>query len=462
MIHTERQLLRAREQVRKLEEAAHATNVVAHDIDPVILEASRRAVESQVHDLNQEIQDYEHLRRGDVPVPDLSDVAQLHRNLIRARIALGLTQRDLAALLGIAEQQIQRYEANEYAGASLSRLQDIASALGQASGSAPRTSRAAELRAKLRASHLPSSVVDRLVPARTGSPGAFGDFAARAARALGVGVDELLGPQPLSVVPAAPAFKLPADANTEAVAAYATYARHLAEIVALCAKTGDKELPSNPDLLRDKCIEKEGEVSLRALVNVAWDHGVVIIPLTDPGQFHAAFWMIGNRAAVVLKQRSKSEDRWLFDLAHELSHVADHISSHREKPSSVIDIEALADWADDPLEQRANRFAGRVVLGRDAEALATRSAERSNGRVERLKDAVRTVADESGVSAGALANYVSFRLAGQGINWWGAASSLQSTEADPWRTVRDAMLARLDFSDVDSVSIDLLIQAMAE
>ena len=47
-----------------------------------------------------------------------------------ARIARGWTQRRLAEELGIAEQQVQRYEATGYSSASLARFADIAEALG--------------------------------------------------------------------------------------------------------------------------------------------------------------------------------------------------------------------------------------------------------------------------------------------------------------------------------------------
>jgi transcriptional regulator with XRE-family HTH domain len=43
---------------------------------------------------------------------------------------LGLTQKQLAELVGLKEQQIQRYEETEYASASFSRMQEIISALG--------------------------------------------------------------------------------------------------------------------------------------------------------------------------------------------------------------------------------------------------------------------------------------------------------------------------------------------
>ena len=55
---------------------------------------------------------------------------KLPEALIRARIAAGLSQKELAGRLGLKEQQIQRYEARRYAGASLDRIQAVADALG--------------------------------------------------------------------------------------------------------------------------------------------------------------------------------------------------------------------------------------------------------------------------------------------------------------------------------------------
>ena len=60
----------------------------------------------------------------------LASFAELPRALIQSRIALGLSQKELAERLGLKEQQIQRYEATEYAGASVQRIQEVIQALG--------------------------------------------------------------------------------------------------------------------------------------------------------------------------------------------------------------------------------------------------------------------------------------------------------------------------------------------
>jgi predicted nucleotidyltransferase/DNA-binding transcriptional regulator YdaS (Cro superfamily) len=51
-------------------------------------------------------------------------------SLVAARIAQGVTQRDLANRLGVAQPQVARWEASAYATASLSRVDAVARALG--------------------------------------------------------------------------------------------------------------------------------------------------------------------------------------------------------------------------------------------------------------------------------------------------------------------------------------------
>jgi HTH-type transcriptional regulator / antitoxin HipB len=59
----------------------------------------------------------------------LNYLSDLPTTLIKARIAAGMTQKELAEIIGVQEQQIQRYEANHYSSTSFDRLQLIASAL---------------------------------------------------------------------------------------------------------------------------------------------------------------------------------------------------------------------------------------------------------------------------------------------------------------------------------------------
>ncbi len=98
-------------------------------IHPLIAKAQEDSVRSQLADLEQELRDYDSLKAGKFPVDELSVVAGLPTALIKARIARGLSQKDLAERLGLQEQQIQRYEATDYASASLTRIKEVVGAL---------------------------------------------------------------------------------------------------------------------------------------------------------------------------------------------------------------------------------------------------------------------------------------------------------------------------------------------
>jgi len=87
------------------------------------------AAASQADDLRVELRDYEKLASGDVSVLEASTLAGIATLLIQARVARGWTQARLAQALGVAEQQIQRYESSEYRSASLARICDVAKAL---------------------------------------------------------------------------------------------------------------------------------------------------------------------------------------------------------------------------------------------------------------------------------------------------------------------------------------------
>lgn len=88
------------------------------------------AVQSQAEDLRAELEEYERLRSGTVSTFEGSSLADLATLLVKARITRGWTQRQLAEALGVAEQQVQRYESTGYRGASLARICDVADALG--------------------------------------------------------------------------------------------------------------------------------------------------------------------------------------------------------------------------------------------------------------------------------------------------------------------------------------------
>ena len=95
-----------------------------------LVTAEREALESQLTSLRRELLEYEQLKKTRVSEIEVTSIYELPAGLIKARIAAGLSQRELAERLELKAQQIQRYEAEGYASASYRRLCEVAHAVG--------------------------------------------------------------------------------------------------------------------------------------------------------------------------------------------------------------------------------------------------------------------------------------------------------------------------------------------
>jgi transcriptional regulator with XRE-family HTH domain len=481
MITNERQYKITRTEAEKFRKAiAGMANADAREgVHPRLLQAEREALESQLEDLRTELADYEQLKSADVSVITVSSFDELADGLIKARIAAGLSQKALADRLGLKEQQIQRYEAERYGSASYQRLCDIAAAIG----------------VRIRNDILLPMVAtnfDSLI-SKLGQVGLGRDFvlsrlmsSADAARATGESPieddaaliaktgaileriygwtrDNLFGAQPLAAPRFAAAearFKMPANRSQSTTSLYAAYANYLAiTVLKACRDLPKVTVPTEAPAMRVAILKMHGAIDLHAALHYAWDIGVPVLPLRDRGVFHGACWRYEHRNVVVLKQTSKHEARWLFDLLHELFHAA-----QRPEAESMAVIEAdetSAERRTSDEEIAASQFAGDVCLDGQADELAQICVRTAKGSVERLKRVILDVATKRSVSAGALANYMAFRLSWQGINWWGAAANLQAEDSDPWTIARDVFVQRFPFkidNDLDRELLDRVLQ----
>lgn len=117
--------------IRRFENALEQILLEPEGDEPAWLRKARiEASQSQIEDLREQMVEYEALRSKQVHSASVNSLEQLPDALIKARIASGLTQEQLAERLNLKKQQIQRYEATRYASASLERLSEIARALG--------------------------------------------------------------------------------------------------------------------------------------------------------------------------------------------------------------------------------------------------------------------------------------------------------------------------------------------
>jgi DNA-binding XRE family transcriptional regulator len=132
VITNERQYRIAQAEAKKFENAVAAAqgSKPGKAVHPRVHEAMIDSLKSELAVLREQLDQYDALKAGKVKGRRVRSLRELPVLLIEGRIAAGLTQRELAERLGLAEQQIQRYEATLYAAASLERLQEVADALG--------------------------------------------------------------------------------------------------------------------------------------------------------------------------------------------------------------------------------------------------------------------------------------------------------------------------------------------
>ncbi len=479
MIKNERQYKITRTQAERFNDALRVLEVEQRDVGevhPLLLKARKDALRSQLSELESELREYEDLKKGMFEFEQLSSIAELPKLLIRARIASGMSQRDLADKLGLKEQQFQRYEATDYSSASLSRIIAVAAALGvKYEESVPIDGAIVSLQSLLnRVSGigLPAEFVrKRLIPHRSLSLNLMakerneGRLTHATAETVGKifrwPLRELLNEQPLELKASVGGvrFKAIANANSERVDAYTVYAHYLSLLVSQASEhLPIKTIPTDPFRLYSDIVSRYGSISLSSIVNCVWDFGVPVLPLDDPGVFHGACFREGGRNVIVLKQKTSSESRWAFDLLHELWHSGQEPDNPER---TVLEPDEGASQASLPEEEvTASRFAATVMLNGRGPELAEGCLRAANYDLYRLKAAVRMIALQEGVRVDDLANYMAFRLTReQDENWWGAANNLQEV-GDPWTVVRNVFFERADLVKLSEPDRELISQAL--
>jgi len=135
MIFSDKQYGVSSAQLAKLRDALVAARTRASE-QAWLKQAEIDGLKGLIADIESELAEYDLLKSGQVSFSKNYALEELPRVLVQARIASGKTQTDLAKALHMTPQQVQRYEATNYMGASLGRLVEISKALGvKASGS---------------------------------------------------------------------------------------------------------------------------------------------------------------------------------------------------------------------------------------------------------------------------------------------------------------------------------------
>ncbi len=100
----------------------------ADTLSPLQISTVQKSFQTQIDELQAQLQEYDDLKAGKIEIK-MGSIEDLPKVLIQKRISLGMTQKELAAKLGIKEQMVQRYESNGYESISYNRLTDVWNAL---------------------------------------------------------------------------------------------------------------------------------------------------------------------------------------------------------------------------------------------------------------------------------------------------------------------------------------------
>ncbi|WP_051605465.1 ImmA/IrrE family metallo-endopeptidase [Sediminibacter sp. Hel_I_10] len=255
-------------------------------------------------------------------------------------------------------------------------------------------------------------------------------------------------------------FKKPINTNIHQINAYSHYAQFIAKTVSVgCKDIIIKEYPKDIKEFKAIITNKEGDFDIESILKAVWDLGICVVPLNDSGVFHGASWNIEERHIIVLKQKTDSHAKWIFDLLHELYHVFVHLE---DSNSSVIEEQEISPLqANDSIEEReANAFANGIIFGNKAEELAQKCVDNANGRIQGLKQSVLRVAEEENIRPDFLANYIAYRLNIEGDNWWGTANSLQITKPLPYKIVKDQLIDKINYNHLNKLERHMLSKAI--
>jgi HTH-type transcriptional regulator / antitoxin HipB len=129
VIQNERQYKITQTKLREFEQELAAIDPKNSNLHPRQVIGRTNSYNLTIRKLKQEIEEYEQLKSGKVTNFPINSLQDLPLVMIKARIATGMTQKELAEKIGVQEQQIQRYEANNYRAVGFDRLQEVITAL---------------------------------------------------------------------------------------------------------------------------------------------------------------------------------------------------------------------------------------------------------------------------------------------------------------------------------------------
>jgi HTH-type transcriptional regulator/antitoxin HigA len=400
MITNERQHRITKSQLKRLQDAVKALEAeseAARARSDVLANAELEALKSECQVLAEQIEEYEALTAGTVATLRTESLEDLPLILIKARIARGMTQRDLAETAGLKEQQIQRYEAERYSSASLSRLAEIARALHLD------VSEVAELRAR----ELPHEEEDPLRAQCSRFPIRemyrrrwFEGFAGTLSAAVASG-EELALEYVRQAMPRRGPALLRHRARFGSSMDTASLLAWQCRVLLLAAEetprtTFSRKLLTDDwfEALRKESRYEDGPVRAQDFLRGAGLTLVIEPHLPQTFLDGAAFIRPDAGPVVGMTLRYDRVDNFWFVLFHELVHIRDHL-----RKGVVEDVFDDLDAEGDELEKETDKVAGDLLLPEKA-------WETALARYVRSEESVTGLAEERGINPAIIAGRI--------------------------------------------------------
>ena len=129
MIKNEKQYKITKKLLLDWEENRRLLRTKHSEVSEWIHKEQLHSVNEEIRQLKRQLKEYEEIKTGKRKLSDLELVETVPELLVKWRIACNLTQKQLAKQLGMHENQLQRYENTNYAGASLATVLQVAKVL---------------------------------------------------------------------------------------------------------------------------------------------------------------------------------------------------------------------------------------------------------------------------------------------------------------------------------------------
>lgn len=355
---------------------------------------------------------------------DAEEARRIGLRLKALREDLNITQRSLAEQVGMPPAQLAKIESGMF-DLRLSTVNSLLRAMGAsladiAGRDVPEVS-GRQVAKRAEAAGVPKEVAARLLAAVRRS-----DFVGVIARAFGWAISDLLAGHIESPRLAFEVQFKAGDAEAASKSPLIGMAHRICEwAIQASDLPPNGKMPNNADDLRRVIVAESQRLTLRTVAEWAWNAGIPVVPVAARGAFAAASWKVGTRPVIVLKDSRPAAAFWLFDLAHELGHVAlGHVRTR-----GVVDVDSPTLNTTDAQESAANQFALDLLLTRPRELLAAIRAD-ARGDYMRFKFSVEKVAREADVSVGVLGMVAAYELKeiGEYKDRWGSATNLARPE----------------------------------